>query len=151
MVFVATAEPEDEEMRRRIEDHRSARPDEWTTLEPEHDPAALAERFGPREDHLVLWDDMSLTVARWVHRQDREASPVLERIGTWLDRVREGGTPWIVVSALVGRGVVPRSATARRFRDVLGRVNQRVAARADRVTEVTAGLSRELKRPDESP
>lgn len=145
VVFVATAVPKDEEMRRRVERHRAARPDGWRTLEPEHDLAALAGRFGGRDDRLVLCDELSLTVARWVHREGREASAVLERIDTWVDRVREGQTPWVVVSALVGRGIVPEAASARRFRDVLGRVNQRVADRADRVTEVIAGLTRELK------
>lgn len=145
MIFVATARPEDEEMRRRVERHRAARPDGWRTLEPEHDLATLAGRFGGEDDRLILCDELTLTVARWVHREERKASTVLERIETWLDRIREGGTPWIVVSALVGRGIVPEAASARRFRDVLGRVNQRVADRADRVTEVTAGLTRELK------
>lgn len=137
-------------MRRRIERHRSARPDGWRTLEPDHDLAGLAERFGGRDDRLVLCDELTLTVARWVHREERTTPAVLERIDAWLDRIREGNSPWIVVSALVGRGVVPGAASARRFRDVLGRVNQRVADRADRVTEVTAGLTRELKTPEES-
>lgn len=145
VVFVATADPEDPEMRRRIQRHQKQRPPDWETLEPVQDLEDVAHDYADRNNYLVLCDEISLTVARWVHAEGIEEGEALDRVRPWVEAVRSGLTPWVVVSALVGRGIVPAEAAARRFRDVLGRVNQQLADRADRVLEVVAGQSRELK------
>lgn len=145
VVFAATADPDDPDMRRRIQRHREDRPADWTTLEPVQQLDAVARRYADRNHHLVLCDEISLTVARWVHDEGLDEDEGLDRVRPWVETVRSGSTPWVVVSALVGRGVVPVEPTARRFRDVLGRVNRYLADRADRVLEVVAGQSRALK------
>lgn len=143
VTVLATARPIDDEMERRIEKHREERPDHWTTLEPEYDLLEVTESLS-RENDVVLFDDVSLLVSSWIERGDME-SDALGKIRRFNTLRKEGDADWILVSALVGRSLVPRSENARRYRDVLGRVNQVLAYDVDEVYEVTAGLLNCLK------
>jgi adenosylcobinamide kinase / adenosylcobinamide-phosphate guanylyltransferase len=133
-VYVATAQALDAEMAERIAHHRNRRGDGWHTIEEPHDlehaidaaPAGAAVLV----DCLTLW----LT-----NRMLAEADMAVEtgRLEAALAR-RNGLT--VLVSNEVGSGIVPDNALARRFADLQGRFNQRLAARADRVVLVVAGL-----------
>jgi adenosylcobinamide kinase / adenosylcobinamide-phosphate guanylyltransferase len=133
-VYVATAQALDAEMAERIAHHRNRRGDGWHTIEEPHDlehaidaaPAGAAVLV----DCLTLW----LT-----NRMLAEADMAVEtgRLEAALAR-RNGLT--MLVSNEVGSGIVPDNALARRFADLQGRFNQRLAARADRVVLVVAGL-----------
>lgn len=149
VLFVATAEAGDEEMRRRIEQHRRGRPAEWRTLEVRRDVgAAIRQHIG--ESRVVLLDCLSLLVsnllleARDIFADELETQIVTE-VESLISCVRETGTHLIVVSNEVGCGLVPEYPLGRAYRDLLGRANQAVARSADRVYVLTAGIPVAIK------
>ena len=149
MLFVATAEASDEEMRARIEAHRLARPGEWHTLE---EPIDLAGALAPVLDRYdtILLDCLTLWVSNLLLRgQDVETTreDVLGEVQRLLDTYRSGNTSWIVVSNEVGMGVVPSTKLGRIYADELGRVNQIVASEADAVYLMVAGFPVDIKKP----
>ena len=133
-VYVATAEPLDDEMRARIAEHRARRGADWHAVEAPRDLAgALA---GVRESGAVLVDCLTLWLSnRMLAEADLEAETA--RLETALADI---AVPVALVSNEVGSGIVPDNALARRFRDAQGRLNQRMAAVAGRVVLVVAGL-----------
>ena len=139
-VMVATAEAQDDEMRARIAAHRAERGPAWRTIEEPHDLAGVLERETGAGRVLVV-DCLTLWLSnRMFAEVDVEAE--IEALAAALGRV---GGPVILVSNEVGLGIVPENALARRFRDLQGRLNRRIAAVADRVTFVAAGLPLLLK------
>jgi adenosylcobinamide kinase/adenosylcobinamide-phosphate guanylyltransferase len=132
--FVATAEPGDVEMVERIAVHRSRRGKDWDTVEAPHQlSAALA---AVATDAPVLIDCLTLWLS---NRMLAEAD--LETEIAHLEAALSGRpAPVVLVSNEVGFGIVPDNELARRFRDLQGRLNQRMAARADRVVLMVAGL-----------
>jgi adenosylcobinamide kinase / adenosylcobinamide-phosphate guanylyltransferase len=139
-VFIATAEAWDDEMRDRIARHRADRDARWRSVDA---PRALAEAIDSQSgigavvlvDCLTLWaSNLMLDDAD----MERATADLVEAIG------RFEGT-LILVANEVGFGIVPDNALARRFRDVAGRINQAVAAVADRVTLVVAGIPVAIK------
>lgn len=147
VLFVATAEALDDEMRTRIAAHRRERPATWTTLEEPVDlPAALAH-LAPSVATVVL-DCLTLWVSNRLLLQADPAADatILAETERLLDRYAGGTATWIVVSNEVGLGLVPDTELGRRYRDILGEVNQRFAQRADRVLLMVAGLPVDLKR-----
>lgn len=136
-LYVATAEALDDEMRARIERHRIDRGERWRLLEAPLDlPAVLAHEPGPAlVDCLTLWLSNLLLGGHDVALHTEALERVL--------RVRPDFT--VLVSNEVGLGIVPGDALSRRFRDEAGWLNQRIAAVADRVLFVAAGLPIVLK------
>lgn len=138
-VYIATAEAWDDEMRQRIARHRADRPQDWQTIEAPLDLAqTIAALPGDRPvlvDCLTLWLSNTMLAERDVD----QASDAL------LAALTEAAPPVVCVSNEVGLGIVPDNALARRFRDAQGTLNQRVAAQADRVVLMTAGLPLALK------
>ena len=133
-VYVATAQAGDDEMAERIAAHRARRNAGWQTVEAPHDLADAIDR-APRPACLLV-DCITL----WLSNRmlaDADLDREIERLEDALAR-RAGVT--VLVSNEVGYGIVPDNALARRFRDLQGRLNQRLAARADRVVLVVAGL-----------
>ncbi len=138
VLFVATAEALDDEMAVRIAAHRRERPAHWQTLEEPRYLAASIARASTAYD-LVVIDCLTLWVSNVLDGE-------LERsTRTLIETYRRGTPSWIVVSNEVGLGIVPDNALARTYRDALGAVNRLVAAAADRVTFMAAGLSINLK------
>jgi len=146
VTFLATAEPLDEEMRRRIEEHRRRRPAAWRTVEAPLSPAR-ALRDSPPSD-VVLLDCLTLLVSNLL-QQEREPSAaarrVEEEIAALLEVFAAGPASFIIVSNEVGLGVVPAHESGRLYRDLLGRANQRLAHEADQVFWLLAGLAVEVK------
>ena len=140
VLFIATAEALDEDMRRRIAAHRERRPSGWDTLEEPLRPVVL--------DCLTLW--VSNLLLR--HEDDPGAEElILDAAGGLLDLIERATATWILISNEVGLGVVPPSPLGRAYRDALGRVNQLAAARAGRVYLMVAGLALELKELNAQP
>lgn len=139
-VYVATAEPGDEEMRARIAAHRARRGDRWRTLEA---PLELADtiRAASSAETAVLVDCLTLWLTN-VLTAERDVAAAVAALEAAL-AARRG--PVVLVSNEVGAGVVPMNALARRFVDEAGRLHQRLAARATEVVLVTAGLGQPLK------
>jgi len=138
VAFLATARAVDDDMAARIARHRAERPARWLTLEEPHDVVAAGRRAAAAHDLLVI-DCATIWVANLMERGDEDAA-VLAAADGLAKLMRERLVSIIVVSNEVGEGVHPTTAAGRRFRDLLGFVNQRLAAAADRVTLMVAGL-----------
>lgn len=154
VLYVATAEALDGEMRDRIAHHRASRPAAWRTLEAPRDVGrAIRERAaGESFDTLVL-DCVTLLASNVLLALPEDANQAAvdaalrAEIDDLLAAYSAGNATWLVVSNEVGLGVVPPSRLGRLYRDALGRANQRLAAAADRVLLLVAGLPWELKPP----
>jgi adenosylcobinamide kinase/adenosylcobinamide-phosphate guanylyltransferase len=136
VVVVATAEARDEDMAERIRTHREARPAQWETVEAPLELLAAVE--GVRDDAVVVLDCLTLWVSNAL-----EAGASGDEIESEARKVASGlaarATPSVVVSNEVGLGIVPANELARRYRDVLGRVNGAFATEASRSFLVVAG------------
>ncbi len=139
-VYLATAEAGDAEMAARIAAHRARRGTRWTTIE---EPVELATALtgAAGRDGAVLVDCLTLWLANVVER-GRDPDGECRRLAETLPRL-DG--PVVLVANEVGLGIVPDNPAARAFRDLAGRLNQSIAARADRVVLVAAGLPLVLK------
>lgn len=142
VVFVATAEARDEEMAKRIAEHRADRPPEWITIEEPLELGAALRRADAAAfvvvDCLTLWVSNMLEAGREPEPAAREAASVAA--------ARAGAT--IVVTNEVGAGIVPAEPATRRFRDALGAVNASWVASADRALLMVAGRAVPLVDPD---
>ncbi|MEM6488224.1 MAG: bifunctional adenosylcobinamide kinase/adenosylcobinamide-phosphate guanylyltransferase [Pseudomonadota bacterium] len=138
-LFVATAEALDDEMAERIARHRAERGADWAVAEA---PLDLAVPLGaaPAEGTVVI-DCLTLWLSNLLHHQrdvDAETEALLAALADAPGRA-------VLVSNEIGMGLAPMNALGRAFRDAQGRLNQRVAAAADRVEFVAAGLPLILK------
>lgn len=147
--YVATCPVIDDEMRRRIEKHRLARAERhWTTIEQPLDlEAAIAAAAGSR---VVLVDCLTLWVNNLMFEAEQAGGVVGEediarRCGAVLASCGRHGGHVMFVTNEVGMGIVPENALARRYRDLVGRCNQVVAAGADAVVLVSCGIPLYLK------
>ena len=147
ILFLATAEPLDPEMDARIHAHKESRPDNWDTLE---EPLELATALVPilhRYDTMLL-DCLTVWVSNLLHstpdfKTNRRHIP--SDVEALLDVYRRGKASWIIVSNEVGLGLVATTELGRIYTDELGRVNRLVAAEADTVYFMTAGISAKIK------
>jgi adenosylcobinamide kinase/adenosylcobinamide-phosphate guanylyltransferase len=139
-VYVATAAAGDAEMAERIGQHRIRRGAQWRTVEEPLDLADTLKREAG-EGYHVLVDCLTL----WVTNLMMAERDIEKETALLLDALAEVAGPTVMVSGEVGLGVIPADRLSRRFADALGRVNQRVAAVADRVVLVAAGLPLVLK------
>jgi len=137
-LYVATAEAGDSEMVARVAAHQARRGPSWTTIET---PRNVAETLGTHADTPTLVDCLTLWLSNVV-LADADVDAEIEQLDEALARA---AAPIVLVANEVGFGIVPDSALGRRFRDLQGLLNQRIAARADRVVLVVAGLPLTLK------
>ena len=132
--YIATAEPLDEEMRRRIDAHKARRGSGWHTVEA---PLALASALDDCAGETpVLVDCLTLWLSNLMlngRRVDEAVNGLLAALGR-----RRG--PTVLVSSEVGSGIVPENALARDFRDAAGSLHAEVAARAEHVHFMVAGI-----------
>ena len=139
-VYIATAQPLDDEMADRIARHRRDRGDGWRTVEAPLDlPAAIAAESGTGA--AVLVDCLTLWATNLI-LADRDVDDAKESL---VSAIRAHSGALVLVSNEVGLGIVPENALSRRFRDVAGRMNQAVAAVVDEVQFIAAGLPLKLK------
>lgn len=135
-VYVATAQAFDDEMRTRIAEHRARRAAGWVTVEAPLDFSdALASDRPVLVDCLTLWLS-NLLLGR--HDVTLATTALEAALGARI-------APTVLVGNEVGLGIVPENALARAFRDAAGRLNQRLAARADAVLFMVAGLPMRVK------
>ncbi|HEY4345515.1 MAG TPA: bifunctional adenosylcobinamide kinase/adenosylcobinamide-phosphate guanylyltransferase [Parvibaculum sp.] len=136
--YVATSEARDDEMAERIAEHRARRGDGWRTVDA---PLDLVGAIAAASGNAVLVDCLTLWLSNLLHAE-RDIEGETATLEATLMRVR---VPVFLVSNEVGLGIVPDNALARRFRDEAGRLHQRLAARADRVLFMVAGLPMVVK------
>ena len=161
VVYLATARVWDEEMGRRVDHHRAARPASWSTIEAPTQLGAALRRgaalgHGAARAGTVLLDDVGNLVANLLFEVTGGAEPdadTAERLDVAvaaevdaLDLARRaGGWDLVVVTNEVGLGIVPATPVGRVFRDALGRANQGLAARSDAVFLLVAGQPLRIK------
>jgi len=138
--YCATAEAGDAEMAERIAAHRARRGSFWRTVEA---PLALAAAIAAHAetDRPILVDCLTL----WLSNLLLAGKQADEEAGALCSALRKAAGMVVLVSNEVGMGLVPETLLGRRFRDAAGRLNQDVAALADRVVFVAAGLPLVLK------
>jgi adenosyl cobinamide kinase/adenosyl cobinamide phosphate guanylyltransferase len=144
--FIATAQGLDEDMATRIDRHRCERPSEWLTIE---EPYQIDEALRQTSAKTVIVDCLTLLVSNWLLRDELKCEPKLNQlIGSSISTAKARDQTIICVSNEVGLGLVPDTPMGRRYRDLLGRVNQQVAQSADEVYLLVAGLPVRLKPPE---
>jgi adenosylcobinamide kinase/adenosylcobinamide-phosphate guanylyltransferase len=143
VTVLATGVPGDPEMRRRVEAHRRRRPDSWTVVE---EPLEIGRARGPGVD-VVLFESVDSWLFNRMEREGGERADFTPELGAELvdacDRELgelATGPDVIAVTAEVGLSLLPMSAYGRAFTDLLGVLNQRLAARAERRYLVVAGI-----------
>ena len=139
-VYIATAQAGDVEMATRIMAHRARRGANWTTVE---EPLKLGEAILAAGPHgqPVLVDCLTLWLSNLMHAGD-DVDEATDELVRALDGL---AAPVVFVSNEVGLGIVPDTPLGRAFRDSQGRLNMRMAERADRVILMAAGLPLILK------
>lgn len=137
--YIATAQGFDDEMRAKIAAHQAQRGPDWTTVEAPLDiaPALSTAKLG----EVVLLDCATVWLGNLLHH-NRATAPAFD---TFIQALADCPAQVIVVSNEVGLGGIPATAPARQFANLQGQLNQRLAAAADRVFFVTAGLPQALK------
>lgn len=145
VTFVATAERRDDaEMGAKIERHRAERPQAWMTIE---EPLQLGRtiRTAGESCDVVLIDCLTLFAANLLEAYGDDSLKVQEEIDELCRSLRSAPCSVVLVSNEVGSGVVPAYELGRRFRDLVGEINQRVASTADTVLLLVAGMPLALK------
>jgi adenosyl cobinamide kinase/adenosyl cobinamide phosphate guanylyltransferase len=133
----------DADMAERVGRHRLERPAEWTTVEETVDLAGAIDNAGGTPviiDCLTLWTSNLM----WIGRSDADIDELATRTA---ERAAGYGRPVLAITNEVGLGVHPETELGRRYRDVLGRVNQRWVATAERSVMLVAGRAIELGDP----
>jgi len=154
VLFVATAEAGDEEMRQRIEEHQKSRPAAWSTLEATtHIGNQITNQIS--EAKVVVVDCITLLISnifsQYSHQTDEQIdAPLIEKevtaeISELVECINQIDASFIMVTNEVGTGLVPVSKTARLYRDLLGKANQILAEHADEVYLMVAGLPVPIK------
>lgn len=149
VLFVATAQAFDDEMRERIAAHRASRPADWHTLEAPLNVGEAIRNAAPAFDTLIvdcvtlLASNVLLQLPETCTQAEADAA-VLSEIDSLLEAC--AGAECLIISNEVGMGIVPPYRLGRLFRDSLGRANQRIASAADEVYLLVAGLAWPLKR-----
>ncbi len=154
VIYCATAEIYDDEMRERVRQHQSRRPAAWRTVEAPHAAAEkLASALRDRPAKCVLLDCLSiltsnvlLTLPEEIHEADAFETLREQELTALFALIKS--TPevrFILVSNEVGMGVVPATTLGRTYRDLLGRANQSAAAEADDVWFMIAGIPMKIK------
>ncbi len=156
--YIATAQALDNEMKERIEKHKKERPAGWLTIEEPLNIVALIKNIHTQYDVilidcLTLW--LSNLMTRGQNTEDRR--PTIEtELENFLDTIKvlkffsvcnlsSDFCSLFIVSNEVGMGIVPDNELSRRFRDMAGYLNQKVAGIANEVYSVTAGIPLRIK------
>lgn len=148
VLYVATATAGDAEMAERINKHRLSRPPGWQTLEATMD-ITPALKAGNYDIDVVLLDCLTLLTTNVLlsdeEHPDRAEQRLLQDLDSLCNYCQDRGITLIVISNEVGMGVVPPYPLGRQYRDMLGRVNQMMARRADRLLWLLAGFPIDVK------
>ena len=149
VVYLATAEPIDDEMRAKIARHQAERPAEWRTVE---EPLELARRVeGVKPGSTVIVDCMTVWLGNVLEHHAPKATMqaanayALSEVERLVSVAGDRSLSLIVISNEVGSGIVPADAPTRAYRDLLGEVNQRLAAMAGSVVLLVSGIPVDLR------
>jgi adenosylcobinamide kinase / adenosylcobinamide-phosphate guanylyltransferase len=138
VLYVATCQPADDEMRERVRRHQAERPATWTTVEPGSDVIPAIQEQGPHADGVLL-DCLTLYVSSLLMSGSGELE-VTRQVDALCLALREVPGPTAIVTNEVGWGVVPETPLGRLFRDAAGRANQVAASYAQEVVLLVSGV-----------
>ncbi|MGE6786526.1 bifunctional adenosylcobinamide kinase/adenosylcobinamide-phosphate guanylyltransferase [Ensifer adhaerens] len=138
--YVATGRAWDDEMRARIDHHRTSRGEGWMTHEEPVDLVGVLRRIDDAK-HVVLVDCLTLWVTNLM-LEERDMAAEFAALAAYLPEAR---ARLVLVSNEVGLGIVPENRMAREFRDHAGRLHQIVAEKSAEVYFVAAGLPLKMK------
>ena len=156
VLYVATAEAGDEEMKERISEHRLSRPSTWRTLEASTRVGSSIRNLFNNEE-VVIIDCITLLVTNIILREVENPDTIdiksaeeaviaeIEGLIACMDTIKAS---FIIVSNEVGLGLVPENRLGRLYRDILGRANQRLAEYADKVYLMVAGIPVVIKQTE---
>lgn len=147
VLFLATAEAGDPDMAARIKSHKADRPTDWHTLEEPLELAAALSTVAGTYD-IVILECLTLWLSNLMLKEPETSGAKVDipsRIRELLETYGSGTASWIIVSNEVGLGVIPSTKLGRQYADELGRVNQQIAAEADFVYFMAAGLPLQIK------
>lgn len=139
-VYLATSRVWDEEHRKRIQRHQSDRGPEWKTIEEETHLSRL--HFN---GEVVVLDCITLWLTNLYTDLNFDVSKTLEQAKSEFDALLEQDFTLIAISNEIGMGVIPESASVRRFVDLQGWMNQHIAAKAKKAIFMVSGLPMEVK------
>lgn len=142
VIYFVTARPVDDEMKQRIEKHRSSRPENWQTYEIEG-PSIDRELLNRSFDGCYVLDCLTVYFANIMN--GRSDDQIFKHVDNFIDKARNAEGHLVIVSNEVGMGVVPPYPDGRRYRDLLGKSNQMIAAAADDVYLLVAGIKTKIK------
>lgn len=141
--FIATARPSDDEMAERIRLHKSSRPKQWKVYEEYSSLSGCFLKIKKKFDTVII-DCISIFVSNLMC-SDKKDIEIKKEISSLTRLIKKRRFNVIMVSNEVGSGIVPVNSLARRFRDLLGAVNQMLARSATRVIAMHAGIPVEIK------
>ncbi len=145
VIYVATAQALDDEMRERIELHKRQRPASWQVIESPNSVSSVVKNL---EAGLILIDCLTLYVTNMLlddNKKDAKEDYITEEIERLCTVSKNSTADVIMVSNEVGLGIVPADPVSRSFRDIAGKTNQIAASQADEVYLITAGIPQKLK------
>ena len=144
LLYIAPAQIQDEEMAARVELHREARGERWQLLE---EPLWLVDRLpdSVTGKGALLLDCVTLWLTNLYFHFGEKSGPVLAEVDRLIELAWQLEEPLYLVSNELGGGIVPENRLARKFRDLAGIVNQRLAAASDEAWLMVAGLPVRLK------
>ncbi len=143
VAFIATCEPKDLEMKKRIAAHKNFRPKNWQTFEEPKDIYGLLKSIGDKFE-LIILDCLTLWVSNLLLKGLNEEK-LIDEIQRILDLLKKIKAKSVIVSNEVGLGIVPGNKLSRDFRDITGKINQIVAKKAEEVIFMASGLSLKIK------
>lgn len=142
--YLATGEPGDAEMAKRIARHQGRRGSDWRTVE---EPLQVEQAIRANDDRfsVLLLDCVTLWMSNLLFRCEGGAAEALARVESFTGSFPSLQTPLVIVTNEVGMGIVPEHPLARSFRDLAGEANEMIAAAADEVYVTISGLPLKLK------
>lgn len=144
VVYLATAQACDDEMRAKIERHRKERPASWKTVEVPLELDAAVSEYGEK-DICLLIDCLTIFTANLLQAEAGNEQAILERVDRLRSSLLSTTASVIMVSNEVGSSVVPEYSSGRQFRDLLGEINQTIAQISGNVILMIAGCPLVLK------
>ncbi|KYH28155.1 MULTISPECIES: bifunctional adenosylcobinamide kinase/adenosylcobinamide-phosphate guanylyltransferase [Clostridium] len=152
VVYIATAKVIDDEMKERVKHHQNSRPKQWRTYEGDYN---LSKAIGNEKKYLldcvtILTSNIMYDMSKDEEKISFELQKLIEdkvffEVKELTDKIREKNYDIVIVTNEVGDSIVPSHPVSRAFRDIQGRVNQRIAAVADQVYLVCCGIPVKIK------
>ena len=143
VLYIATAEAGDSEMKSRISKHKASRPRYWKTIEEPLDLIAALKKHKHKYEVIII-DCLTLYLSNLMHKGLTQGAviKIIKDAAAYIKAMRESV---VVISNEVGLGIVPENKLAREFRDIAGLANQIMAKAADEAVFIQAGIPLKLK------